>query len=407
MFVSNFDVRTSKDYDLMVVPAAFSGVSDRDLVRSFEVWNAQLWRKKGKRPAETLRVAFVSVWSEQCGISTYAEQLFPELSAHLGQTHIFAEELEGAEPEAGVTRCWKRGTPMTKLIREIEAFAPDIVHIEHEYGIFPDARHWLSLLSNLQKYRTVVKLHSVYRHKDKIVCESAIDEAIVHTEVAKQVLEEKRVPVTCHVIPHGSVPTTDTLRLWNIYRSPHTLVQFGFGFEYKGWETAFDAVAKLVPQYPDVFFTALFSMSAKSKTFHEHYYTRLHARIRELGIHEHVALIKGYQSDESLQSYLRSNAVAMFPYRDNGEHTVYGCSGAARVALGNGIPTIVSSVPLFADLDGVCPRVSSSDELAKTISRFFADDGAKKVQVQKQFAFLDRTSWTNVARQHLDIYTNW
>ena len=66
--------------------------------------------------------------------------------------------------------------------------------INHEFGLWPNASYWLSMLTQLSEYRIITTLHSVFpQHYDKTICEAAIPEIIVHSEGAKQALEKKGV----------------------------------------------------------------------------------------------------------------------------------------------------------------------------------------------------------------------
>ena len=405
LFLSDAACQNAPDVTLIRLPQELEGVPGDLLMGEYEVWNGRPVLRTAPKPPGDLRVALVGVYRIKCGIATYCEALFPEIGQGARDYHIFAEEADDAVDEPQVTRCWRRGQPLQRLVDQLIDYEPDVVLIEHEYGVFPDARHWLALLAQLQRFRTIVKLHSTYRHHpDKVICEAACSEIIVHTQEAAQVLAGKGLKAKIHVIPHGSTRCTNRERYWNRYGSDHTLVQFGFGFQYKGWEVALRAVAQLRDRYPDIFYTGLFSESPYSRTFHSRYYADLEALIRQLGITEHVALIRGYQSDAGIDSFLRTNQVAIFPYIDNGVHTVYGCSGAARVAMGAAIPVIVSSVPLFADLEGVCPRVGSIDELCGAVETLLSGPERRALQVERQCRFLDETSWPNVAAQHLEVF---
>ena len=407
LFIMDTECLPSSDYDILEFDISDRTILPSDIIKNYEVWRHTVIDRSSVRPCEQLRIALVGVYRIQCGISTYAEQLFPRLAAKVSECRIFAEHTDTAVPdESGVVRCWRRGEPLTDLVRQIRDFCPDVVYVEHEFGIFPNARYWLSFVAQMQEYRLFVKQHSVFYHKDKLVCEACVPEIIVHTEIGRKVLKEKGVTANVHVISHGCTPCTESKRFWNLYHSPHTIVQFGFGFEYKGWETALRSIAILKPTFPDVFYTGLFSESKFNKLLHQNYYNKLNALIQELGIESNVAIIRGYQSDQSLEAYLRTNQIAIFPYVMNGEHTVYGATGATRLAMTQGIPTIVSDVPQFDDMDGICPRPANSAELAQEIETFFNSKNVREKQIERQNKFLLDNSWENVTQQHLDLFSS-
>ena len=261
-------------------------------------------------------------------------------------------------------------------------------------------------MSAMQRYRTFVTLHSVYKHKDKTICEAAIPNMIVHTNIAKRVLkDEKKVPGNVTVIPHFCIPCKDDSKHWNLYHSKHTIVQFGFGFRYKGWEQAIEVVSKLKVEFPDIFFTGLFSESPFSRHLHDQYFYDLYDMIREKDVAQHVAIIRGYQSDETLDAYLRTNQIALFPYIENGEHTVYGCSGAARFTMRTGIPVIASNAPLFDDLEGVCPRPKSINDICRELRRLFTDPRAVSDQKERQKQFLIKNNLNNIANSYVNLFS--
>jgi glycosyltransferase involved in cell wall biosynthesis len=404
MFLSDFQGTASSGCDVVEWDMP-SGLTPQDVIRHYEVWRGAVVEKTAVKPKDRLRIALVGVYRIQCGISTYAEQLFPRLAELSGECRIFAERAEGAVEEGNVDRCWTRGEPLAELSDRIADFDPDIVYVEHEFGIFPNARHWLSFVARMQDYSLFVKQHSIFYHKDKLVCEAAVPNIIVHTKIGKKVLLEKGVPSRVTVIPHGCFPCTDTGRYWNMYHSPHTLVQFGFGFEYKGWDAALKAVALLKPEFPDVFYTGLFSESGFNRIMHQNYYNQLSELIQDLDIGQNVALIRGYQSDASLDAYLRTNQLAVFPYVMNGEHTVYGATGAARLAMAAGTPTITSGVPQFDDCEGVCPRPTTPEALALEIKALFESKEARAAQVERQNRWLSDNSWDNAAQKHMDLFS--
>jgi glycosyltransferase involved in cell wall biosynthesis len=347
-----------------------------------------------------LRVALISVYGVNCGISTYAEALWEHMAPRVKEIKIFAEIEENATERDDIIRCWQRGKPLIALADAIKEYNPDVIYIQHEYGPFPIARHWLAFMGALSGYRVITTLHSVYAsHWDKTVVEASCPEIVVHTQSAYDTLMHvKQISSKVNIIPHGCEPCTDASKFWNIYHSAHTILQFGFGFPYKGWNNSLDIVAALKTTYPDIFFTGL--MSERWSGTHIEYVRELNAYARKLGISENVGLIRGFQSDPVLNSYFRVNRIALFPYRDNGEHTVLGCSGAARLAMSKGMPVVASGVPLFEDLEGVVARPTTVEGWAEAISQLFENP---KPQLLKQNEFLEENSWDIIANKYLNL----
>lgn len=396
-------VTTTAVENSLQVPKDLADVSDKELIEDYRIIDGEFVSRNLNKEISELKIAFVGVWQIPCGISTYTEYLLPEIAKNIKEYKIFCEEDQSVEASDVVVPCWKRGDSLIKAASKIKEYKPDIVMIQHEYGIFPDARKWLAFLSQLSDERVFVTFHSVYNHEDKLICEAAAKNVIVHTEIAKEALILKGVTAPISVIPHGCLTSENKPRLWNLYRSSHTFMQFGFGFEYKGWETSIKTCAILKEKYPDVFFTGLFSESKFSKNLHDRYFTNLMELVEKLGISDNVALIRGFQSDKVLDSFFRINKCAIFPYRDNGVHTVFGVTGAARIAMKSGIPVVTSSVPFFYDLNGVCPKADTPELLAQEVAKAWQNPQAI---VEKQNEFLEKTSWEKVALQYLKAFVS-
>jgi hypothetical protein len=405
LFVSK-ELCSSGKLKVIQLPESMEKLAPDFIMNNYEIWNNRIVSKSEKKDAKELRVAFIGVWGIECGIATYSEWLIPEITKHIKEYKIFAEVNGKEETDPNVTRCWKRGEPVGDLIQKVEEYSPDIVLIQHEYGLYPTAPLWLSLISRLNKFKTFVTMHSVYHHFDKLVCLAPVKNIIVHTNIAKNILTDNlHVPGKISVIPHGSLPVANENKLWNIYYRNRTLMQFGFGFRYKGWEQALQTVKNLKEKYKDIYFTGLFGESPFNRIMHNQYYNELENLVSEYDIIDNVGFVRGYVHDKVLESFLRTNKIAIFPYIENGEHTVYGCSGAARLAMHYNIPVIVSKVPLFDDLEGVCPKIGTIEELCTEIELLFNNPEKVNSQLKKQQEFLIRNSWENVGRMYVDLFT--
>src|SRR5205814_2077798 len=146
----------------------------------------------------------------------------------------------------------------TQLVESIKNYDPDFVIIQHEFGLFSKAGYFLQLLQGIDRFPYVLTMHSVYEHLDKAVCTSAVKNIVVHTEEGKNVLRRVGNNNNIFVIPHGCVKIPEQDELWNIFQTPYAIVQFGFGFYYKGVDTALEAIAHLKKtqpnKYKDIFY---------------------------------------------------------------------------------------------------------------------------------------------------------
>ncbi|HEY5268342.1 MAG TPA: glycosyltransferase [Candidatus Saccharimonadales bacterium] len=399
--------------DIIEIPAELTKVSSAELLTDYTIRDGKLKKKISKKTAKELKVALVGNWKMRCGIATYSEHLWPEIVKHIGDFKLFIEKNDISTgdihqignqivPDSQVSVCWKRGESLQTLVKELKEYDPDIILIQHEFGLWSNASYWLAMMNQLSDYRVIVTMHSVFRHKDKTIIEASIPEIIVHLEGARQVLkEEKKITSKVYVIPHGCYDYSGE-KLWNFYKSDKTFMQFGFAFRYKGWEKALQATAILKEKYPDVFFTGLLSESPYNKVGHEIYYNELMVLVDDLKIQENVSLLRGYQSDSVIDSFMRTNQATIFPYTSHPEHEVFGASGAARMAMAKGLPVITSNVNHFSDLPTI--KADTPEELAKALEVFFTDPGAKEKQLQKQKSYLMENTWEKIGLRYVELF---
>jgi glycosyltransferase involved in cell wall biosynthesis len=399
----------SNELQVLELPAELKSVSFGELVLSYKLKNGQFINKSAAKKVSEMKVAFVGNWKQRCGIATYSENLWPYIAKRVFDFKLFIEKNENKTSSAvqfgedKIVECWKRGQPLQDLIDKIKAYDPDVIFIQHEYGLWPNAGYWLSMMSQLSEYRIIVTMHSIFRHKDKTICEAAIPEIVTHLQGGMDVLKnEKKIPGKVYVIPHGCDPCLDKNKLWNFYKSDRTFLQFGFGFRYKAFENSIKAAAILKQKYPDVFFTALFSESEGNMIEHRLYYNELMSLAKTLNVQENIAIIRGFQSDETLDSYIRTNQAAVFPYVSSEEHMVWGASGAARYSMSKAIPVITSSVNHFSDLPTI--KADTPEEMANALELLFNNDENKKTQIEKQLKYIEENSWEKIAIRYCSLF---
>eukprot|EP00697_Spironema_sp_BW2_P015602 gnl/Spiro4/6522_TR3348_c0_g1_i1.p2 gnl/Spiro4/6522_TR3348_c0_g1~~gnl/Spiro4/6522_TR3348_c0_g1_i1.p2 ORF type:complete len:322 (+),score=-42.93 gnl/Spiro4/6522_TR3348_c0_g1_i1:1291-2256(+) len=293
------------DLTVVELPAELNEVTSQDLMLHYQFKNNKVQSKKSPKAIKDLKVAFINNWKMKCGISTYSEFLIPEISKKLSDFKLFIEhnstptsdmKVIGNKIAADgqVNECWKRGEPLDELVEAIEAYEPDVILIQHEFGLFPNARYWLSFMSRLAKFRIIVTMHSVFYHQDKTVVEACMPEIVVHVEGAKEVLKShKEVAAKVYLIPHGCFINDNTPKLWNCYKSDHTFVTQGFSFRYKRFENCIRAAAILKSKYPDVFFTGLLAESPFNEIEHQIYYEELVQLSKDLNVENSISLIRG------------------------------------------------------------------------------------------------------------------
>lgn len=399
---------------IKVNPSEVKGISAERLIAEYEVVDGKLRHKDSAPPKSDLRVAMVTSYKNNCGMSTYAEALVAAMAPKVKELHVYAEyvtteDLSDNPPNVRLTRCWDRKEGIySQIITEVALFDPDVIFVQHEYGSFHHPRNWNTLIGHLSSIaRTVIVLHSIYDHVDKLIFEGPCQEIITHSLPGRDLLKSKGVdhcPV--HYIPHGCPPLESLAdKKYHHSKMPDevTFFQYGFGFEYKGWTTAIDIMDSLKREgLSDASYIGVFNVSQYAKAANLTYLNTLMRQIKERGLQEQMVLHRGFRSQEILLSYMQQARVNLFPYWNHHEWRVYGASGAVRLALSSGTPTIVGDVPFFDEFKGVIPVCSTIQQYTDEIKSLVFDSEYREHVLERQRAFVAGRSWNQIADWYLD-----
>jgi len=163
-----------------------------------------------------MNVAFLSTWGSKCGISTYSEELC-ECLIDSGEVKVqvvapMEEDSCMSPPERIPYRLlWNRNDPNLPVTIPSQLQGVDLVHVQHEYGLFRHHDAFILLLKFLKKkgIKTVVTLHTVFPYGtwqsgviDSI--KSNADAIITHTPEAYAAISLARGSARVVRIPHGT-----------------------------------------------------------------------------------------------------------------------------------------------------------------------------------------------------------
>jgi len=185
--------------------------------------------------------------------------------------------------------------------------------------------------------------------------------------------------------------------------SQHTIFQYGFGSRHKGWHIGIDIVDKLKHKYPDIIYIGMLNISDYAKDEQTKYFYSLLEEVKERGLEKHVALHKGYQSEEMLANFIKCSRVAFFPYQAPNDYWAsWGASGAIRLPLSLNIPLVLSDFSQFAEFEGILPTCKSTDEFIEVVDKIFSDKKYENHLKMLSRKICKERSWDKVAQWYLD-----
>ena len=222
----------------------------------------------------------------------------------------------------------------------------DVVCLQHEYGIFGGEAggHIIELLSRLEM-PIVTTLHTVLAEPTPVqrdVMRRIIDvstKIVVMSEKGREFLRSVHdVPARkIEVIPHG-IPDFPFLE------THHAKAKFGFGGKTviltfgllspnKGIETVIDAMPDIIKSCPNAVYVILGATHPNLvRDQGEAYRESLTARVRELGIEDHVVFFNQFVDQATLLDFISMCDVYVTPYLNEAQMT----SGTLAYSFGLG-----------------------------------------------------------------------
>ena len=291
----------------------------------------------------------------------------------------------------------------------------DAVLLQHEYGLFGGecGDYLLDLLDRLRK-PVISTLHSVLseptlkqRSVMSRVCERS-DLVVVMANRATMILNEiYGVPLEkLKLIPHGvpDVPFGPTERFKERFGlgGRTMILTFGLLGPGKSIETVLDALAKVVPNHPDVAYVVLgITHPGVRRDSGELYRLSLERKAVELGIQRNVLFHNRYVSQEDLKEYLQAADIYVTPYRAKEQIT----SGTLAYALAAG-KAIVSTPywhaqELLVNGRGRLVDFGDADGFAGAINELIANKPMRDEVRKSAYAFGRDMIWPRVGKQYV------
>ena len=384
-------------------------------------------------PRTQPRIAIIGSYvPRRCGIATFTHDLATAIAEHGGArslvdtsgVQIVAINDRDGEysygPEVTVQIHQHRREEYHNAAEILNTGKIDVVSLQHEYGLFGGecGEYLLELLGRLRK-PVVSTLHSVLSEplpKQRDVLQSICAKCsavVVMANRARLLLNEVYgVPLDrIRLIPHGvpDVPFGDTepyKERFGLSGRPMILT-FGLLGPGKGIETMLEALAKVVPDHPDVAYVVLgVTHPGIVRESGELYRISLERQAVELGIQENVLFHNRYVSKGDLREYLQAADVYVTPYRTREQIT----SGTLAYALAAG--KAILSTPywhaqeLLANGRGRLVDFGDADGFAKNIRELLESQDLRYAVRKAAYHYGREMIWPRVAEQYLKTFAH-
>jgi glycosyltransferase involved in cell wall biosynthesis len=296
----------------------------------------------------------------------------------------------------------------------------DVVCLQHEFGIFGGeaGAHILSLLSRLT-VPVVTTLHTVLATPTAIqrtVLNGIIEASskiVVMAEKARDLLRsvykvpDDKIEVIAHGIPDVAFSGPEAAKAEHGFTGKPVILTFGLLSPNKGIEVMIDAMPSIIKRRPDAVYVVLGATHPNLlRDQGEAYRESLLARVRELGVEDHVVFLDRFVDQATLLEFISMCDVYVTPYLNEAQMT----SGTLAYSFGLGRPVV--STPfwhaneLLADGRGVLVPFGDAAATGREIAELLTDDVRRDAMCRRAYAVSRTMIWERAAERYVAVFEN-
>ncbi len=359
-----------------------------------------------------MRIGIVSTYPPiECGIATYTSYLNAALRKIGNETFVVSPL--GALG-VGVFPIYRpESTSMPTQIFDISAeFTPDIIHIQHEYGLYGPQRgvHVIALIVmyKLAGIPVVTTLHTVQEEPDHaestllrlIVSESSA--VIVHEQFQKDTLvkhfgQEEKIHVIYHGIREVEV-IKDAKKKLGI-EGKKVILLCGYFRPTKGFQELVELMPEICKQANDI--VLLVAGKARGLEYLE-YQKEFYEAINNSPVNDRIVVLRGQFPQHTFDTIVSASDIVVLPYAKGAQ------SGIMAQCFAFNKPVITSNLLAFRKLvkrsngGWIC---KSNKEYIQDIIKILRDDDLYRTLQNNIKAYVKNySSWTIIAQQHIKVY---
>jgi len=371
------------------------------------------------------RIAFIgNHLPRRCGIATFTHDLHRAISA----ARPALETGVVAMNDPGGTYDYPAAVRFQIAEETIDGYAEaadflnnerfDVVCLQHEYGIFGGEAggHIVELLQRLTM-PVVTTLHTVLpaptpaqrNVMGKIIARST--KVVVMAEKGREFLRSAYdvSPQKIEVIPHGIpdfpfMETNDAKAKFG-FSGKTVILTFGLLSPSKGIETVIDAMPAIIKSCPNAVYVILGATHPNLvRAQGEAYRDSLTARVRELGIEDHVAFFDQFVGQATLLDFISMCDVYATPYLNEAQMT------SGTLAYSFGLGKAVVSTPywhareLLDDGRGILVPFGDAKATGSEIAALLTNDVRRHAMRKRAYSTSRSMTWAQSAKRYLAAF---
>lgn len=365
-----------------------------------------------------MRIGFISTYPPiECGIATYTQYLTDALRDKKVDIYVVSHR-GGSGKNVFVAFDYEDGDLAEKAFSMMMRLTPDIVHIQHEFGLY--GKHYgVSVIPLILKFRlagipVVTTLHTVYdkiSYEHLVIINSIIensDAVIVHEiyqmKALKHYFKEKSLSDKIRVVPHGAreiKPIENAKASLGIPCNTKVVLMIGYFRPNKGFERIVRLWPGIVEKHKVNDILLMIAGKIRGIEYRD-YRNALFNEINSSPVNDKIKVVRGQISQNSFDTIMSASDIVALPY------SVSSQSGIVAHSLAFGKPIVTSNTPVMALLIKkthaglIC---NTDKEYIDNIDRVLSDDNLKKKLSNNALRYVnDNIAWSKIAGRHIEIY---
>ena len=293
-----------------------------------------------------------------------------------------------------------------------------VVSLQHEFGIFGGEAggHITTLLSRLTM-PIVTTLHTVLSQPttvqrsvlDRIV--GASSRVIVMADKGRELLRTiyrvppEKIEVIAHGTPEVAFVEPDEAKAAYGFGGRSVILTFGLLSPSKGIEVMIDAMPAILKSRADAVYVVLGATHPNLvRDQGEAYREGLVARVRGLGIADHVVFLDQFVDQATLLGFISMSDVYVTPYLNEAQMT------SGTLAYSFGLGKAVVSTPywhareLLGDGRGVLVPFGDATAIGGEIAALLTDDARRFAMRKRAYASSRSMTWPRIAERYLAAF---
>lgn len=386
----------------------------------------------------SLRIGLISSYvPKKCGIATYSRDLIEAMKTNedIDWCCIAAEDANDLYTygDKAIAIIKKNNINSYKIAAEkMNEWNPDIVLLEHEYGLFggsmaninyggvkqkaPTGDYILTLIDNISA-PVMTTLHTTIPKPDKARSEvlHAISKRssrlVVMTKDAKHILHynyginSKHITVVPHGVPHPTGKKRNAVcEELGLDCNRYYLLTTGLIGSSKGIDYIIKALPKIIKFHPEVMLLVVGQTHPNILAFEgEKYRNSLVKLATKLGVSDHLQFVNEYLPTDELVDYFTIADVYLTIHKDPGQSA----SGTLAYALGCGLAAISTpyryAEEVLANGRGFLVPFNSSLAIAKQVNELIESPELSVRTRKRARSFGNSMSWKKVGKSYLKL----